>query len=69
MQNIKRNGGNIDEENITIKVQSPVAIKFEKSFEGQYPVKKIPVQWSANKDKISFDFEGTAFVLRGDASR
>nr|MBA2562386.1 ADP-ribosylglycohydrolase family protein [Chitinophagaceae bacterium] len=69
LQNIKRNGGSIDGNNITIKVQSPVAVKFEKSFEGQYPVKKIPVQWSANKDEISFDFDGTGFVLRGDASK
>jgi len=68
-ENIKRNGGDIDGDNITIKLQSPVAVTFEKSFEGQYPVKKIPVQWSANKDEISFDFDGNGFVLRGDASK
>ena len=43
--------------------------KSEKSFEGHYPVLKIPVQWSKNKDSIRFDFDGTGFVLRGDASQ
>src|SRR5215210_3557819 len=69
LQNIQRNGGKINGDNITITAQTPVAVKFEKSFEGQYPVLKIPVQWSANKDSINFDFEGTGFVLRGDASQ
>lgn len=69
MQNIERNGGKIKGDNITIPAQRPVAVKFEKSFKGQYPVLKIPVQWSASKDSISFDFDGTGFVLRGDASQ
>jgi hypothetical protein len=69
VQNIQRNGGKIKGDNITIHAQTPVAVKFEKSFEGQYPVLKIPVQWSANKDSINFDFDGTGFVLKGDASQ
>ncbi|MEJ7677750.1 MAG: ADP-ribosylglycohydrolase family protein [Segetibacter sp.] len=69
LQNIQRNGGKINGDNITITAQTPVAVKFEKSFEGQYPVLKIPVQWSANRDSINFDFDGTGFVLRGDASK
>ncbi len=68
LQNIQRNGGKINGDNITIAAQTPVAVKFEKSFEGQYPILKIPVQWSANKDSINFNFDGTGFVLRGDAS-
>jgi hypothetical protein len=27
----------------------------------------MPAKWSANKDEINFDFEGTGFVLRGNA--
>ncbi len=69
LQNIQRNGGKINGDNITITAQTPIAVKFEKSFEGQYPVLKIPVQWSASKDSINFDFEGTGFVLKGDASQ
>ncbi len=69
LENIKRNGGKVEGNHITIKTQLPAAVKFEKSFEGLYPVAKIPVKWSDNKDVIFFDFEGTGFVLRGDASK
>jgi len=69
LQNIEKNGGKINGENITVKIQHPTTVKFEKSFEGVYPVAKIPVKWSANKDEISFDFEGTGFVLKGETAK
>ena len=69
LQNIKRNGGKISADNIGIKVQQPATVKFEKSFEGIFPIAKIPVTWSANKDEISFDFEGTGFVIQGETAR
>jgi hypothetical protein len=69
LQNIERNGGKINGDNVTIKVQQPATVKFEKSFEGIYPIAKIPVKWNDNKDEISFDFEGTGFVLRGETAR
>lgn len=68
LANIKRQGGEVTDSRITIPVQQPVPVKFEKSFEGHFPVAKIPVAWSSDKDEISFEFEGTGFVLRGDAS-
>ena len=69
LENIKRNGGKVEGDNISIKKQTPLPVKFEKSFDGLYPLKKIPVKWSAQKSVVSFDFEGTGFVLRGDASK
>jgi hypothetical protein len=69
LQNIERNGGKVRGDNIAIKVQQPATVKFEKSFEGVYPVAKIPVTWSANKNEISFDFEGTGFVIKGETAR
>jgi hypothetical protein len=69
LQNIERNGGKINGDNVTIKVQQPATVKFEKSFEGVYPIAKIPVKWSANKDEISFEFEGTGFVLKGETAK
>ena len=69
LQNIERNGGKINADNVIIKVQQPVAVKFEKSFDGQYPVAMTPVKWNANKDEMSFDFDGIGFVLKGDASQ
>ena len=69
LQNIQRNGGKINDDSITIRLQQPVTVKFEKSFEGVYPIAKIPVKWSDNKDEISFEFEGTGFVLKGQTAR
>ena len=69
LQNIERNGGKINGQNLTITVQQPVAVKFEKSFQGVYPIAKIPVVWSDKKDEISFDFEGTGFVIKGETAR
>lgn len=68
LENIKRNGGSADGDNIIIKKQQPVALKFEKSFEGLYPVAKIPVQWNDKKDEINFNYEGTGFVVRGETA-
>ncbi len=69
LQNIESNGGKINADNVIISVQEPVAVKFEKSFAGQYPVAMSPVEWNENKDEVSFDFNGVGFVLKGDASQ
>lgn len=66
--NIEANGGSVTGDQITISYQSPIAVKFEKSFVDHYPVDKIPALWNAAKDEINFEFEGTGFVLLGDAS-
>ena len=52
---------------VEIKRQSPVTVKFEKSFDGSYPVAKIPVKWSATENEFNFKFEGTGFVMKGEA--
>ena len=69
LQNIERNGGKVRNDAVTIAVQQPVAVRLEQSFEGVYPVAKVPVRWNEAKDEITFDFEGTGFVIRGDASQ
>ena len=67
---IVRNGGSVKEDDmIIIKTQKPLAVRFEKSFTGLYPIEKIAVKWSNAKDAISFEFEGTGFVLRGETSK
>jgi ADP-ribosylglycohydrolase len=68
LQNIIRNGGSLKGEIVEIKTQKPATVKFEKSFEGSYPVAKIPVHWAADKNEASFTFEGTGFVMKGDAA-
>ena len=68
LENILRNGGHVDNDQVTIRVQTPLAVRFEKSFDGLYPQIKIPVKWSDNQDEIFFAFEGTGFVLKGESS-
>ena len=68
LKNIERNGGKINGDQITIQLQEPAEVKFEKSFDGHYPVAKIPVHLSDSKDEVNFDFEGIGFVLKGDVS-
>lgn len=69
LQNIEQNGGKVNDYNVIISLQQPKAVKFEQSFEGQYPVAIIPIEWNTNKDELSFDFDGIGFVLKGDASQ
>ena len=69
LDNIQRHGGSVSGDQIKIVYEEPKAVAYEKSFDGLYPLAKIPVKWSEAKDQISFEFEGTGFVLKGDASR
>ena len=68
-QNIERNGGKVNADNVIIPVHQPEAVRFEKSFEGHYPVAMAAIKWNENKDEMSFDFDGVGFVIKGDASQ
>ena len=68
LQNIEKNGGKADGDKISIKVQSPVAVKLEQGFPGIYPVLNV----NLNKDNIkelSFEFDGTGFILAGGTDK
>lgn len=69
LQNIERAGGKSNGDQVKIAVQKPQPVRLEQSFEGVYPTAKIPVQWNDQKDDLSFSFEGTGFVVRGDAAQ
>jgi hypothetical protein len=65
---IERNGGKVSNKDVTIKIQHPLAVKFEKSFDGLYPVFKKEINRSINKsenDSTIIAFEGTGIVLTG----
>lgn len=67
--NIERNQGSINVNNITIRLQQPQVVKFEKSFPDLYPSGKKQVKWSDGKNEMSFEYEGTGFVLKGETAR
>lgn len=68
LENIKRNGGQVSGEQVTISTQAPTAVKFEKSFTGVFPIAKIPIKFDAALKETRFEFEGTGFVIRGNFS-
>lgn len=65
LEMIKRNGGSVNEKEITIQVQQPKTVRLEQSFENVFPVGFQEMSFN-EKGEIAFDFEGTGFVLRGN---
>ncbi len=66
---IRRNGGTVSGESITVAVQTPKAVRLEQAFEGHYPLetKAIDKKLSKPGDEISLEFTGIGFALRGEA--
>lgn len=74
LENIKRNGGSIDDETVKIIPQEPKAVRFEVGFKGHYPKEILPIeenQQRLNKDNTEyvFDFQGIGFIVKGRAEK
>ena len=68
LQNIQRNGGKVEGGNVIIKVQQPLPVKFEQSFEGHFPILKIHVGRNL-KDEYKFEFDGIGFAISGESAQ
>jgi hypothetical protein len=68
LENIKRNNGSVSDDKVSISVQTPQQVQFEQGFTGLVPLDKKEFDQVIDKE-ISFDFEGTGFVLRGEATK
>lgn len=66
LENIQRNGGRLDGDQVIIASQQPNAVKFEQSFEGHFPIEKREIR-NVLSNEFTFDFEGIGFVVRGRA--
>ena len=69
LQVIERNGGKVEGENVMIKTQVPVAVRYEKSFEGLYPVEVIAYgrgQGKKLQEIGDLTFKGTGIILAGN---
>ena len=77
LQMIERNGGRVLDDIVEIKYQKVEPVRFEQSFEGLYPVKRIAHDgWptprkSLNRGNPEYtnSFEGSGFVISGGASK
>jgi len=70
LQVVMNNGGSKKGENISIKKQDIVPVRFEIAFEGHKPKELINLEEGQNilntdNKEISFDFEGIGFVVKG----
>lgn len=61
---IEAGGGVVNGDQITIKIQQPVAVNYEKAFEGHYPVEKKNINILLQQAS-QFSFDGNGFVLKG----
>ncbi len=67
LQVIERNGGKVGDNEVTIAYQPPVPVRYEKAFEGLFPVRKTGINKQiANVGE--FSFEGTGVVFRGSVN-
>jgi len=66
---VKRDGGSIEGNDITIKYQKPVPVPLEIGFEGIFPVerKRIGAHISNQMPELSVEFKGCGFVISGRA--
>jgi hypothetical protein len=71
---IKRNGGSVDSDEITIKLQEPKPVRLEVGFEGHYPIERRPL-FGDNEDGLqikeeeSLKFEGIGFAVTGEVEK
>lgn len=66
LEQITRNGGTVNGDNVTIKVQKPGILRYEESFEGMHPVKELLVRKDILNEDIAIDFNGTGIVVLGN---
>ena len=64
---VARNGGRVVGDAVTIKREPVKTVRFEKSFDGLYPVAKTPFPQGSGQPEFTFTFTGTGFSLRGVA--
>jgi hypothetical protein len=64
---IDKNGGKVLEDEVKIKYQEVVPVKFEQGFGGHYPAeyKNINLRMTPDNPELAFEFEGNGFVVRG----
>jgi len=68
LENIKRHGGKVTDKQVTINLSDPKPVKLEIGFPDITPLDKIDFNHDDLKEE-SFSFEGTGFVVKGEARK
>jgi hypothetical protein len=65
LQTIRRNGGTVTENDVTIKVQTPIAVKLEVGFKDHFPAKRQRLGKKLHNEFL-FEFDGVGFAITGE---
>ncbi len=68
LENIKRNGGKIEGNKITLPVQTIKTVKLEQSFGGHYPADRLGIN-KPLEDEYNLEFDGIGFVITGETAK
>lgn len=68
LQLIEQNEGDVEGDHVRIKVQKPLAVKFEQSFEGMYPAEERYLRQHYTDKDIIIDFTGNGIVVLGNVN-
>ncbi len=66
LDQIAKNGGKVEDNEVEILVQEPALLPFEESFPGMFPVKELLVRTDHLDNDIAIDFDGTGIVVLGN---
>lgn len=66
---IEKYNGKITDKSVIITLQSPIPVRYEKSFEGVYYQETIKQNKSLKEEAFSAEFEGTGIVITGGLTR
>ena len=66
IESIKKEGGKVSGEKITITVQKPEAVRFEESFSGITPSVKIPVDKKLTRKGFVHEFNGRGILISAE---
>jgi len=75
LEMIEKNGGKVEGDMLTILLEEPKPVQYEKAFEGHYPIKRMDFGWDGRKLEsggeleYNFDFNGTGFVMLGRSQK
>lgn len=68
LEMVKRNGGEVRENDVTIQLQKPKTVPLEVAFKGHYPVEKRELNVNLTNE-TSFKFNGIGFAVNGSANK
>jgi ADP-ribosylglycohydrolase len=63
---VEQNEGKVTPDSVTLKIQTPIAVRLEQSFEGHSPTERRSINQVLKKE-LSMEFDGIGFVLKAEA--